>query len=210
MIVQRMRATFTLPLFAAACVKQLPPAPIPPATPPPIAQTPVAEGSGRLVVDVVDGPTTVQRVRMQPTKLEHGFRFVEVPEVLCASTPCVTDVPTGNLLLGFPVIGRGDMEVELVHIGPEPSAYRRALSEYHDDTGALRVLGIIAASLGGASAITGTCLLPIGLSKDNDSLTWAGGITLGAGAVLLAIGIWAINTDAPTYRPGSSNHFPLR
>jgi len=26
---------------------------------------------------------------------------------------------------------------------------------------------------------------------------------------LIAFGIWAIRHDAPTYRPGSSNHFPL-
>ncbi|HEY6039727.1 MAG TPA: hypothetical protein VIV58_35845, partial [Kofleriaceae bacterium] len=71
------------------------------------------------------------------------------------------------------------------------------------------VLGIIATSLGGASAITGTVLLPIGLSDGNNSLTTAGAITLGGGALLMALGIWAIRTDAPTYRPGSINHFPL-
>src|SRR5262249_45177954 len=106
--------------------------------------------------------------------------------------------------------GNSDMtDVELVHIGPETSVYRRSLSVYEDHTGGMRVFGIIATSVGGASAITGTALLPIGLADGNTGLRNAGAITLGAGAVLLAIGIWAIRADAPTFRPGSSNHFPL-
>ena len=75
--------------------------------------------------------------------------------------------------------------------------------------GSVRVLGIIATSLGAAAAITGTALLPIGLSKDNDRLTAAGGISLGGGALLIAAGIWAIRADSPSWRPGSSNHYPL-
>jgi hypothetical protein len=71
------------------------------------------------------------------------------------------------------------------------------------------VLGIIATSLGSASAITGAALLPIGLSKDNNTMTTAGGITLGAGALAIVLGILAIRADSPTYRPGSSNHYPL-
>jgi hypothetical protein len=101
------------------------------------------------------------------------------------------------------------MEVELVNVGPEPSVYRRSLSIYEDRTGGVRVFGIVMTAVGGASAITGVALLPIGLSRDNDGLAAAGAITLGAGAALLALGIWAIRHDAPTYQPGSSNHFPL-
>jgi hypothetical protein len=167
------------------------------------------------VVDVVDGPTAVQRIHMESKQVDNGrgrvsYRLFEAADVLCAVSPCVTDVPAGNVLLGFPVLGDRDArEVELVNIAPEPSVYRRSLSVYEDHTGAVRVLGIVAAAVGGSSAITGTVLLPIGLSKDNSGLTTAGGITLGAGVALLALGIWAINHDAPTFRPGSSNHFPL-
>lgn len=178
------------------------------------AAPPPPGGHGRLAVDVVEGPTRVQRVRMTPSAIDNGrgrisFRFVEAPEELCAPSPCATDIPAGNVLLGFPVIGSDDVEVELVHVGPEPSVYRRSLSIYEDRTGSVRVLGIIATSLGGAAAMTGTALLPIGLAKDHTGLATAGAITLGAGAALLAIGIWAIRHDAPTYRPGSSVHFPL-
>jgi hypothetical protein len=61
--------------------------------------------------------------------------------------------------------------------------------------------------VGGAAALTGVALLPIGLGKDRDGLTTAGSISLGAGVALLVFGIWAIRKDAPTYRPGSANHF---
>lgn len=200
---------------SGACVKTLPPAPVPQAVIPRIdAAAPSGDGA-RLVIDVVEGPTPVQRIRMTPEQTDNGqgrvsFRFVESPELLCAATPCVIDLPRGNVLLGFPVPGkRSALEVELVHVGPEPTVYRRALSIYEDRGGTLRVLGIVGTALGGTAALTGTALLPIGLGKDIDNLTLAGGISLGAGAVLVALGIWAIRHDPPTFRPGSANHYPL-
>jgi hypothetical protein len=225
-------ATPTLPLFRrftqrlcialltaglpVACVKQLPPAPTPQPVAPPIqAAAPPPSGQGRLVVDVVDGPTPVQRIRMASKQVDNGqgrvsHRFFESPEGLCAASPCVADVPAGNVLLGFPVLGDPDaMEIELVRVGSEPSVYRRSLSVYDGKSGGLRVLGIVAAAVGGSAAITGTTLLPIGLSDDNRALATAGGISLGAGVALLTLGILAITHDSPTYRPGSSNHFPL-
>ncbi len=178
--------------------------PIQPAPPP-------AEGQGRLVVEVTDGQIPVQRVQMQAKQVASGrFRFFEAPELFCPMSPCASDVAIGNVLLTFPVIGKPDItETELVYIGKEPSVYRRTLSVYRDDTGGTRVLGIIATALGGTSMMTGTALLPIGLAKDNDGMTLAGGLTLGVGAALLTVGILAIRADSPTYRPGSSNHFPL-
>src|SRR5262245_38465575 len=51
-------------LFVVGCVRQLPPAPIPPPVAPPVANgPPPAGGNARLVVDVVEGPTGVQRIR---------------------------------------------------------------------------------------------------------------------------------------------------
>jgi len=221
------RTTVTLPGFRRAgwvallvpcwfaCVKQLPPAPTPPPVVPVVqAANPPGSGQSQLIVDVVEGPTAVQRVGLQSTPVNTAngrpsYRFSEVPTSLCAPSPCTVAVPVGNILLGFPVIGNNELETELVNVGPDPSVYRRSLSVYTDRTGATRVLGIIATALGGTAAITGTVLLPIGLSKGNDGLTTAGAITLGGGALLLVAGIWAIRHDAPTFRPGSSNHFPV-
>lgn len=206
--------TAVVVLFASACVKQLPPAPIPEAVIAPGAKEapPPPAGYGRLLVDVTDGPAPVQKIEMvaSPSPSGRGVRLSQANKPLCAPLPCVHDMPVGNVLLGFPVIGNDELEVELVNVGPDPSVYRRTLSVYTDDTGGLRVFGIIATSLGAAAAITGTVLLPVGLSKDNDGLATAGGVTLGGGLALLALGIWAIRADAPTFRPGASNHFPLR
>ena len=200
--------------LSAACVKHLPASPTPDARvvvkPSP---TPPASGYGRLVVDVVDGPTPVQVVRMEPRQVNEGgrirLRIVEAPQVLCQRTPCVVDPPLGNMLLGFPVIGNeDDLEVELVHIGAQPTAYRRALSQLDKrKRGGGFVMGILGASIGGSAVMTGAALLPIGISKENDTMTWAGGISLGAGVVLTTLGILAINAHADIYRPGSAIHF---
>jgi hypothetical protein len=207
----RLCVALLITSLPAACVRRLPPAAVPePVAPPVQTGGAPAEGTGRLVVDVVEGPAPVQRVVIASTPgRDGGYVFSQEPHELCHASPCVTDVPVGNVLLGFPVIGNNDLEVEVVHVGPDPSVYRRSLSIYTDNTGTERTLGIIATSVGGASAITGTVLLPIGLAHDSSGLTTAGAVTLGAGALLLTLGILMIRHDAPTYRPGSSNHFPL-
>lgn len=137
------------------------------------------------------------------------FSLEEGSETLCASSPCVTDLPTGNIILGFPVIGRDDTEVELVHVGPDVSAYRRTLSVYADRPGGRRVSGILSTVFGGTAVVTGAVLLPIGIAEGMTTMTWAGGLSLGIGAAVMTIGILMLHHDAPTYRPGSSNHFPL-
>jgi hypothetical protein len=201
-----------LPVFAAGCVSELPPRPVPPAVVPPMQPAPPPpEGQARLLVDVVDGPAPVARVRMAPQQVGgQRFRFEEQNEPLCSPSPCAIDLPFGNVLLGFPRVGQpGVTEVELVHVGPESSVYRRSLSVYTHHHGGLTTLGIIATSLGGASAITGTALLPIGISDSNGGLTTAGAVTLGGGALLIALGVWMLRADADTYQPGAIAHFPM-
>jgi hypothetical protein len=208
-------AWIALPLLAA-CVNELPPAATPAAIAPdvPVAAPP-GEGQGRLVVDVVEGSTPITRIRMEPQQVGDdkgrvSYEFFESPELVCTASPCVVDLSLGNVLLGFPVLGDPDaMEIELVHVGAEASVYRRSLSVYDGSTGAGLVLGILGTVFGASAAITGIVLLPVGLGNENDGLAIAGAITLGAGAALLALGIWAITLDSPTYRPGTSVHFPL-
>jgi hypothetical protein len=198
-------------------VKHLPPAPTPEPRAPAIAPAePPEEGRGRIIVDVVDGPSRLHIVRMDPEEIQGSdgkprFRFAEAYELICETTPCVIDPLAGNVLLGFPVIGDPSaMEIELVHVTAETSVYRRALSRRHHRPANSRfVLGVLATSLGAASAVTGTALLPIGLAKDNDGLTLAGSVTLGVGAVAVVLGIWAIRLEADTRRPGSAVHFPF-
>jgi hypothetical protein len=175
---------------------------------------PPAPGMGRLIVDVAEGPVPVYRAHFEARQQDNGtrrptFRFYDLPpELLCKETPCVIDRPRGNILIGFPVLGCGPaIDYDLVHVGLEPSGYRRSLGIFEDKTGAEKIVGIIATSLGTAAAITGGVLLPAGLSKDNDTLTAAGGVTLGAGALMTVVGILMIRHDSATYRPGSANHF---
>ncbi|MBA3463384.1 MAG: hypothetical protein H0T46_25740 [Deltaproteobacteria bacterium] len=202
-------------LLAAACVKRLPPAPTPAAVVPAVhVSGPPAPGLGRIVVDVPEGPSPVYLARIEARPQDNGtrrptFRFFELPpELVCKETPCVVDHPRGNILLGFPVAGcTQGTEYELVHVGPHPSVYTRSLSLYEDNTGTEKILGIIGTSIGAAAGITGIALLPAGLSNDNNRLAVAGGITLGAGALLTTIGILMIRHDSATYRPGSANHF---
>ena len=199
----------------AACRTTLPPVAAPDRIAPPVdAAAPLAEGQGRLVVDVVDGPTAVQRIHMTTRAVSDDtgvvrFAFNEKPEILCAASPCIADLPAGNVLLGFPVTGDPHVrEVELVHIkANETSVYRRALSYSNGKTGKARSVGIVWTALGGMAATAGAAMLPVGLVKDIDGLTIGGGASLLAGSALLAWGIWVIRSESPVYRPGSSIHF---
>ncbi len=200
----------SLTVSSAGCVKTLSPTPIPASTiPAGVNASPPAPGAGRLIVDVENGPTEVARVAMRATPLDNGtrrtFRFAEAFEPLCPQSPCTTETGAGtNVLLGFPVLGdSNETEVELVHVGPETSIYRRSLSTYTKHSGGGRVLAIIATSLGGAALVTGTTLLP----QSSDSVQMAGAICLGSGAVLATLGILGIVWTRDTYQPGSSNHF---
>jgi hypothetical protein len=213
-LAQRSLAAGGLALVAvvsAACAKNLPPAPTPERVVPPVdTGGPIAEGQGRLVLDVVEGPTAVQRVGVasEPSGEGRVSLFFDSSETLCPASPCAVDLPQGNVLLQFPVIGSNAVEMELVHIGSRPTVYRRSLSRY-DASKPGYTLGIVGAALGGTSAMTGAALLPIGLADRSNGLTIAGATTLGVGAAVLAVSIWMINAKAPSRRSGSSVHFPL-
>ncbi len=197
-----------------ACVRRLPASPIPaPLTPAVAPSAPPAPGQGRLIVDVVQGPTPVQVAGLSTSPIQRGsfttYRLGLAQRPLCSPSPCAADLPLGNHVIQFPVVGNNEWDEEIVHVGPDPTVYRRDLSLYQPATGAGYALGIVLESVGAASAITGVVLLPVGLSKHNDGLATAGAITLGAGALMFGIGYLLWRKDAPTYRPGSSNHFPL-
>jgi hypothetical protein len=281
---------------AAACMRQLPPAPPPERLVPPVdAAQPRAEGDGRLVIDVVEGPTRIYLVRLHPEPVPKPspepvgeplpepvdeplpepvdeplpepvdeslpepvdeplpepvdeplpepvdeplpepvdepvpepvdepvpetvddtqggrvhYAFEERLELLCEASPCVADLRPGNVVLGFPRLGDGEIELELVHVSSDATVYRRSLSHYERNQGAVFITGVLGAMLGGTSAIAGATMLPIGLAKDDSGFKTSGTVTLTAGAIVLAYGIWAIRHDSPTYRPGSSAHFPI-
>lgn len=208
------RLSLLLPLLLlSACVRQLPP----PATPEPVApqlqaMPPVPEGHGRLIVDVVDGPTEVRR--MTTTSVVVGMdkdRPITASstssESLCVA-PCAVDLPLGRHVLAFPMHGSGRLEMDTVTVKDTPTVYRRALGR-REGGGAGLVLGILGATFGGMSMVTGTVLLPIGLAKDKSGMTLAGGITLGVGAALTTLGIIGIVVSPTIRQPGAAVTFTL-
>jgi hypothetical protein len=197
--------------FAVGCVHILPPPPIPgPVQPPPLG-TPIPVGQGRIYIDVVDGPTDIRAVHpvtVQDTFNGEVFEETELETVRACRTPCVLDLPLGHQLLAFPMHYTLGEDVQDVLISPTPSLYRRALGS-RKRAGAGFVLGVLAVTFGGTSAVTGAALLPIGLATNGSGLTTAGGITLGVGAVLTALGIWAMAVN-PTYaQPGVGAQYDL-
>ncbi|MFW5876126.1 MAG: hypothetical protein ACOCXM_05275 [Myxococcota bacterium] len=203
-------------VFASACTIRLPPAATPERVVPDAdVATPPPEGQGRLVIDVVEGSYPVQQVRVKPEEMQGedgrvSYELRETYEDLCDATPCVLDLEPGNLILGFPVIGDEDaIKIDLVHVGPETSVYRRSLAFYDERKGGGYTFGIVSAAVGASSMIAGLPMLPVGLFDDRRGLAIAGGATLGLGAALLWLGTWLIKKNSPTFRPGSWTHYPL-
>jgi hypothetical protein len=185
---------------------------------PPVAlpATPPAPGQSRLVIDVVDGPARVARSHLETSPIDAGngrtkFRFSTRLDVACPAAPCVVDLPRGNVVLGFPYLNDPDTyETKLIHIGDAPAVYRKALRYYVPGKTGRQVAGILLAFFGGSSMAVGAVLLPIGLAKDKDGFVTAGGITLGAGIPMVAVGIWALLTSGSITRDGASSHFLLQ
>jgi hypothetical protein len=205
------RAGLALAVGIAGCTHQLPPVATPGPAVPPAEATAPAPGFGRVHVDVVDGPVQVSWVKrdtetVQVNDLEMEVENIDV-QARCTS-PCFFDLPLGRHLLAFPMRGSGGVELDHVLAAPTPTVYRRALG-FRQRGGAGFVLGVLGAAFGGASFATGAALLPVGLAENSHGATLAGGITLGAGAVLTAISIWAIVTHPSTEQAGAGAQYGL-
>jgi hypothetical protein len=202
--------------FGSACgTNQLPRAATPDHIVPDVdLATPPPEGHGRLVIDVVQGPTPVEQVRMTPEQFERedgrtSYEVRESYEDLC-TTPCVLDLHPGNIILGFPVIGdEAGYKIDLVHVGQDTSVYRRTLDVYEPRKGGAYKFGIFSATLGASAVIAGLPMVPVGFSDGRYGLGTAGAISLGVGAALVALGIHLIKVHSPTYRTGNWTHYPL-
>ena len=212
-----MRASITvlLSLLATACTSYLPPVQTPPAESPTLASSPhLPPGHGRLVIDVVDGPTDVfelnayrRRIRTRRGRLRTVTRTAR--SLLCTS-PCAVDIPYGRYVLGFPMHGGGRrLERVLMNVSPQPTVHRRRLGNYWD-AGPGLPLGVVGATFGGIAMVIGVVFLPIGAAQGDDGMALAGGINLGAGVVLLVAGILGLALDPAVEEPGSGVTFPLQ
>ncbi len=199
-------------LLSAGCVHLFPPPPVPGPVQLSRIDTLVSPGQGRLYIDVVDGPTHVRVVKPVSVQVrdDDGFTYEDTTletEQACR-TPCVFDLPLGDHLFAFPMRGSGKEEVEDVWVSQTPSLYRRALGSRRSG-GAGFALGVLGTAFGGISLVTGTSLLPVGLATDKSGLTTSGAITLAAGAVLTALGIWAIAENPALEQPGAGARYDL-
>lgn len=212
-------------LAALGCEPRvLPASTLPPATTPGVdTSAPVPEGHGRVVIDIEEGPVPIRQVVLDPqpsgnpVQLGEGppvqrWRFAERLEPVCAETPCVADLPLGNVLLAFPMAGADDESLfatDLVHVSAEPSVYRRHLDIYYPRRGAMVGVGTVSAVLGFGGALGGALVLRNGLDDGHQGRTIGGAIALGVGALAMAFGIWLTKRGRVTIRPGSSIHYPL-
>jgi hypothetical protein len=199
-------------LVSAGCVHEFPPPAVPPPIQPARFDAPIPPGQGRLYVDVVDGPTYVRVVNPVSVQVPLGddltYEDTVLETVQECRTPCVLDLPLGHQLFAFPMRGSPKEEVDDVWVSPTPSLYRRALGSRRSG-GAGFVLGVLGASFGGISLVTGSSLFPVGLATDKSGLTTSGAITLGVGAVLTALGVWAIAENPALEQPGAGAHYEL-
>lgn len=197
--------------LSMGCFHVFPPPPVPGRIEPLPVDTPIPSGQGRLYIDVADGPTNVRVVHpvtVEETLNDEVFESTELETVMACRTPCVLDLPLGRQLVAFPLHRSYAEEVVNVPISTTPSLYRRALGSRWR-RGAGFALGILGVAFGGTSFVTGAALLPVGLATDHSGLTTAGAITLSAGSVLTALGIWTLAKN-PTYvQPGAGALYEL-
>ena len=199
-------------VLSAGCVHVFPPPPVPGPVQPPRFDTPIPPGRGRVYIDVVDGPTNVRVVNPVSVQVPLGDGVVFEDTVLETEqecrTPCVLDLPLGNRLFAFPMRGSRKVEVDDVSVSPTPSLYRRALGS-RQSGGAGFVLGVLGTTFGGISLATGASLFPVGLATSKSGLTTSGAITLGVGAVLTTLGVWAIAGNPALEQRGAGARYDL-
>jgi len=177
---------------------QLPPPAAPLKTlpqPPELPTEPTPEGGGRLVLDANGEKARVVEVA-GATVQSHGYSFNLVAQrAVCASTPCVVDVPRGPHRLVFvsPSDPNRGSSVE-VDVGGRPKVVRHAMGERIEHNG-LKAGSSVAYTLGMLGALTGGSVLFVGALRNGSDpnagsgLVGAGGAVLGVSAGVIALGI---------------------
>jgi hypothetical protein len=188
-----------LSMSSVACGDiQLPPPAAPQKTlpqPPEFPTDPTPEGGGRLVLDANGEKARV--VEVAGTTVEsRGYSFNLVAQrAVCASTPCVVDVPRGPHRLVFvsPSDPNRGSSVE-VDVGGRPKVVRHAMGERIEHNG-LKAGSSVAYTLGMIGAIAGGSVLLVGALRNGSDanagsgLIGAGGAVLGVSAGVIALGI---------------------
>ncbi len=204
----------TMALGLVACTRTLPRRTVPEAEMPSVdLSRPSPTGTGRLVVDVPEASVPVSRMTVRNVPDGEHFRLIEEPSEVCPATPCVLDLPVGNVLLAFPVLGNeGALSTpELVHVSGEASVFRRNLDLYAHDRRALYRSGGIFMALSFVAMIAGLIVGQNAAEGDPGSTDrLVGRSMLIGGAALMIPSTLMLYYGSPTQTPGSSVHFPVR
>jgi hypothetical protein len=198
--------------LGCASVRQLPAREPPLRARPPVAlpAEPPPPGSGRVVLDCVDGPAEVSAVwagaLQEPTHHVLPARAQPFSGPVC-TTPCIADLPYGRYDLYFslrsPSITRGDHDQISVTTGVR--VQRRALGTSTPADGGQRNGGVMLAIVGASAALTGAGFLALGASMDEqDSMVAIGGASLAGGALLTVIGALMMQAGQATSQEGAT------
>jgi hypothetical protein len=202
--------------LALSCTKQLPPPQTPEQVVPKIKIPPQPQsGTGRVVIDIVDGPAVVEEVISRTVVTTQGntktaqYNGPPIKRKLCVS-PCVLDLPLGPHVLSFTTSGSNAKTDKTTLIFAEaPMIYRRALG--HKERKPIWFGGIGAIGVGAGFLTAGL----IGFTS-KDSVSGAGGpltaaqLSVGAnigfmvgGAVLMGVGGLLMKQNQPIQQQGA-------
>lgn len=187
----RLSALLTMTTLVASCAgsRRLDPPPAPPAIVPaiPYPTEPPAPGTGRILIDIVDGPSDVQIRSLQP------MGMIWAP--LCTS-PCVVDLPPGPHELSF--LLRGDRErsdTDTVTVSPAPSMYRRQLLQ-RSSSPVMLVGGYVIGYTGVLALLGGLLISTLPDSSNGRNIALTGAAMTAGGGLMFYLG-W------PTEKPGA-------
>jgi hypothetical protein len=116
----------------------------------PVEPGPAAEGQGRIALDVVDGPSTVEEIlATESWKGTYVAGSAERTRHLC-DTPCVLNLPYGTYNMRFTLKDGSRHSEENVVIGARPSVYRYATGSNNMPMG--KVWGVVGLIVAGVAA----------------------------------------------------------
>lgn len=202
-----------LSLLSSACSAVRAPRPAPAAVLPStlpvesIPQTRPAPGTGRVVLDVVDGPSDLQ-IKLSPPltpsgAVEGGAFSYGQWQHLCR-TPCVVDLPAGRHDLSIRVQhGNRGGDSDILVVEPEQvTAYRRAIT-IRKSSYIKSYAGYTLLSIGIPVLLTGLLLMPA------DVDTSAALIVTGFGAAGTIGGGYLLREGIPHRYPGATTNWRL-
>lgn len=198
----RLAALVTTTMLTASCAgtRRLDPPPAPAAVVPLVAfpAEPPPPGTGRIVIDVVDGPADVQIKSLQTVGA--------IWSPLCTS-PCVVDLPSGPHELNFSLRSdHGRSDTDTVMVPPATSMYRRQLAQ-HESSPALLVGGYAVGYTGIMVLLTGLLFAAVQTSFDDGG--HAGRNLALVGAAMTAGGGLMFYYGWPTEQPSAVTHVGL-